>query len=164
MNSNQHDKRMFRLAVETLRNGLRASSEGTTVRCVERLNVRTNYVGGWCCVVAGLGRGQPKLELWLDHYPSRHSRRFYYGFYFSRKAPIKRLISVAPDYLKPKRTLANKDFEKVKSGFWSLTDSFETKDYSARYFEEYYGRSFFYGVYDSQKPKNSKIARSVARK
>ena len=164
MNSNQRDKKLFRLSVETLRNELRASSEGSPVRCVERLKIRTNYVGGWYCVVAGLGRGQPRLELWLDRYPSRQSRRFYCGFYCSNKAPIKKLISAAPNYLKPKKTLSNKHFEKVRPGFWSLADSFGTKDYSARYFEEYYGRNYFYGIYDSQKPKNSKIARSVARK
>jgi 5-methylcytosine-specific restriction endonuclease McrA len=164
MNSNQRDKKLFRLTVETLRDELRASSEGTPIRCVGRLKIRTNYVGGWCCVVAGLGRGQPKLELWLDHYPSRQSRRFYFGFYCSKKTPIKRLISIAPDYLKPKKTLTSKDFERVRAGFWSLTNSFGTKDYAARYFEEYYGRYYFFGVYDPQKPKNSKIARSVARK
>ena len=53
MNSNEHDRKLFRLAVETLRDELRASSEGTPIRCVARLKVKKNMpVGG--------------LVLWLE--------------------------------------------------------------------------------------------------
>jgi hypothetical protein len=164
MNSNRRDKKLLRIAAEALRDELRAVCEGTSISPVSRLKIRTNYVGGWFCAVAGLGRAQPRIEIWLDHYPSRKSRRFYYGFYCSRRDPIKRLIRGAPSYLKPNKELFNNDFEKVKSGFWSLKHSFDLRDYAARYYEEYYGRHFFFGVYDSQKADRPKAVRSVVRK
>jgi len=164
MNSNRRDKKLLRIAAEALRDELRAVCEGTSISHVSRLKIRTNYVGGWFCAVAGLGRAQPRIEIWLDHYPSRKSRRFYYGFYCSRRAPIKRLIGGAPSYLKPNKELFNNDFEKVKSGFWSLKHSFDLRDYAARYYEEYYGRHYFFGVYDSQKADRPKAVRSVVRK
>jgi hypothetical protein len=164
MNKNRRDKKLLRTAAESLRDELRAVCAGTAISPVSRLKIKTNYVGGWYCVVAGLGRAQPRIEIWLDHYPSRKSRHFYYGFYCPRRAPIKRLIRTAPSYLKPNKKLFNDDFEKVKSGFWSLKHSFDLRDYAARYYEEYYGTYCFFGIYDSQKADKPKAVRSIVRK
>jgi hypothetical protein len=65
MNSNQRDKKLFRLAVETLRDELRASSEGTPIRCVGRLSglLHLNASIGQEILWVGVGGGQAG---WLD--------------------------------------------------------------------------------------------------
>ena len=67
MTVNRRDKKLLRLAAESLRDELRAVCEGTHISPVSRLKIKTNYVGGWFYVVAGLGRAQPRIEIWLDH-------------------------------------------------------------------------------------------------
>jgi 5-methylcytosine-specific restriction endonuclease McrA len=111
-----------------------------------------------------LGRRKPYLEIWLDRYPGRNKRYFWFGFYSPNPQTIQRLIRAQSYSLRPIRSLANKDFEKVGRHTWLLAVAFKGGEFSTPVYERYDDKYCFYGIFDATLKNSRHYERLVARR
>lgn len=111
-----------------------------------------------------LGRNQPHLELWLDRWPNRSARDFYFGFYSPQRQVINRLLKRLPKHLTPLFTLSTGDYKQVRPGVWLLRDTMKPRDYNRPIYEEYHGCRFFYGIYHSNRTVAARGDRIAAQR
>src|SRR5690349_4778390 len=79
------------------------------IRLRPNLTLRDSYTKGWRVELAGMGAGEPRLELWFCHWADPNKRRFWYGFYATHPSKLEAIINKLPDYLQSKRSFTNAD-------------------------------------------------------
>src|SRR2546426_8325766 len=126
---NAADKKRLRSVAKMLREELRHNAEDTPIHCWRRLPLRPSNTDGWFVVLAGLGRGRPKLQLWLDHYAERRERRFWFGFYSPHPKGLRQRIRRLPHYLQPVREFSSNDVEHVGKDNWLLAIPLKRMDF-----------------------------------
>jgi len=141
------DKKRLLSAAKMIVEALRDIAAEAGGNCWNHLTTKTVWTGGWKVVIAGLGLGKPRFELWLDRYPNTETRRFYFGFYNPAKWKIKKLVSAVPEHLKPVAELTKDDFEEVEKHVWVLKKPLKASKFSQPIVEHYDGGSYF-GEYD----------------
>ncbi len=122
------------------------------------------HTDGWFVKLGTLHRNQPHLELWLDRWPHRSARDFYFGFYSPQLQVISRLLKRLPEHLRPILTLSTRDYEKIRSGLWLLRDTLKRRDFNRPIYECYRGRYSFYGMYHSTQTVTARGDRIAARR
>jgi predicted HNH restriction endonuclease len=113
--------------------------------------------------LGNLGERFPRLELWIDHFPSTGNRCFWFGFYSNKKPKIQALIKGVPSRLAPKRVLTNDDFTTTGGGF-RLKRRLNQSEFNQPIHEIYYGKYTHYGMFDSTDSTSQSAARTVAQR
>ena len=104
------------------------------------------------------------MELWLDHYPRRDERCFWFGLYSAQHQKLRRLVKKLPDDFQFERELSDDDYEKVGRGAWLLSKEFTKHEFNQPVFEFYYDQIAFYGLFDRTSDRTVKSDRLVARR
>jgi hypothetical protein len=156
MNSIKKDKERIRRLAELIYAALHEQGHGPHIRANGITRPAKTWTDGWKLRLGTLGRGKPFLELWLDKYPARDRRCFYWGFYSPNPKALPWLMKQLPRSLQPSLPVLTKDdYEPVGRSSWLLKHQFTRKEF-AQPIEERYRVDRYYGVYDST-PTSDKI-------
>jgi 5-methylcytosine-specific restriction endonuclease McrA len=129
---------------------LKKKSQGT------RLRIRTPYrtvvtnTDGWQCIIGDLGKGQSRLEIWLDRFPAHAERKLYACFYSWRNNSVSKLSKRVSKNLWPIREISIKDIK--EAGDFVLAQPLRRGEFNAPILERYPDGSTFFGVYDLTRP------------
>ena len=162
--SDKRDKRRLQHVVPILCQALKESDAAGRINWKKRLLAKETYkTDGWKVVLGNLGRGTPRLELWLDRYPVAKHRCFWFGFFSNNKRVIKTLITGAPSHLSKPGKLTNTDY-KLEGGLYALKNRFKAKDFDQPFYEEYFGKYLYFGQFDATDSTSQSAARAVAKR
>src|SRR5262249_23024458 len=73
------------------------------VRLRSKLKLTNSWTKGWRVQLAGIGKGQPRLELYFCHWADPRKRRLWYGLYSAQPKELRTLVKRLPSYMMPKR-------------------------------------------------------------
>jgi len=161
--SNTYDRNALKWAAEALCQELHIGlRRGIKLRPSIKIQ-KTDCTDGWRVELAGLGRSEPRLELWLDHWADPDKRRFWYGLYAAQLSNLQILVKKLPDYLQPKRRFSDRDM-RVDGDKYRLKIPLESKEFGPPFIEKYKDGTAFYGKFSSATAKNKKDMRLMVRK
>lgn len=143
---------------------LRSSEATGIIRFASENVLRKTYkTDGWCVTLGDLGPKQPRLEVWIDHFPDRAKRCFWFGFYTTKREAFEALLAKSAAGFPLLRTLTQKDYETLE-GKSALKQKFGEGDYNRVFREEYFHKYFFYGMYDQRDARDEEEANLVAER
>jgi hypothetical protein len=112
------------------------------------------YTDGWGVGIATMGRGLPKLEVWLDRMNRGAERHFWFGFAASRLAVVGRAYDSYPGPISP-REIADDDVVKNK-GSYSLSARLKAPEAANPILESYHKtKEFYFGIYEITREANN---------
>lgn len=162
--SDNRDKRRLRNVIPHLVELLQEANVNDLLNLKRRFPLIETYkTDGWLVTLGSLGRGQPRLEIWLDQFPNAGKRCFWFGFYAMNKRALKALIKRAPARLSPIRTMRHADF-RLRNGTCALVPKLEQDEFNRPVYEEYYHRYCFFGMYQTTDSTSETAARLVAQR
>ncbi len=164
MTTNQRDKQRLKRAAQLVRDELQPRQAAENVLWRVPLRSKPTYTDGWFLKLGTLGRNQPHLELWLDRWPNRSVRDFYFGFYSPQPQIISRLMKRLPKHLSPVSTLSAGDYEQTRRGVWLLRDTLKRRDFNRPIYEHYHGCYCFFGMYHPTQDTTARGNRVAARR
>jgi hypothetical protein len=158
MNSINDDQERIRRVAGLITTSLQEQGHGRHIRGGSIKPLKTNS-DGWQVRLGNLGRGKPWLEVWLDRYPARNRRYFWWGFAATNATALPWLMKELPLSLQPRfPVLKVDDFEKVGRSYWLLKKALKRQEF-AQPIEERYRYDRFYGVYDRTATNDEIIAK-----
>jgi len=164
MMNDHDDQRRLKSVFEILRKRLRKSAESKLIQWANVFPLTDTYkTDGWLIKLGSLGKNQPTLELWLDHYPNTGSRCFWFGFYSNKKHAIRAPIKSALSRLSVKRVLTNSDF-KLSGGSFRLRNQLRPSEFNRPVQEVYYKKYSHLGIFDRTDSSSRAANRAVAER
>jgi hypothetical protein len=158
MTSLKKDKDRILRVAELIYTALHEQGHGPHIRGNGITRPVGTWTDGWKLRLGSLGLRKPSLELWLDRYPARDRRCFWWGVYSANPEALPWLMKQLPRSLKPTMpVLTINDYEKVGPSSWLLKHQFTRKEF-AQPIEERYRVDRYYGVYDSTPTSDQIIA------
>ena len=133
---------------------LRTLSEGTRLRVRIPRRASPTETDGWFTIVADLGRGQPRLEIWFDRITGYPQRKFYAGFYAPERTTITALTRRVSRKLWPIRTVGHSDT--IKGRYLVFSTRLQRSEFNEPVLEKYLRGSTFYGIYDPTRATSEK--------
>lgn len=101
---------------------------------------------GWKVIVGDLGSAdQPRLEIWLDRFPSHEQRKLYACFCSTKSPRLLKLAKKVSARLPPVRIVSEDDTADNK--FVRLNDRLRRSEFNLPIIEKYKDATFF-GIYD----------------
>ena len=164
MTINQRDKQRLRNAAQSVCNQLQSQDGAERIIWRPSLSRVPTWTDGWLVIFGSLGRNQPRLELWLDRWPNRSSRDFYFGFYSPQRQVIRRLLDRLPRDLSPVCELTTADYGQTRPGVYCLHDPLKRGQFNRPIYEQYRGIYFYYGMYHSNPSATVRGDRVAARR
>jgi 5-methylcytosine-specific restriction protein A len=156
-----NDRNTLKLAAEAVDQELHIRLR-RGVRLRPSIAIIPTETDGWRVVLAGLGRGEPRLELWLCHWADPEKRRFWYGLYASEASKLRSLVKKLPDYLQPKRRFSDRDML-LNGEKFRLKVPLEHEEYGPPFIEKYSDGSAYYGELSSTTAKSKNGVRLIVR-
>jgi 5-methylcytosine-specific restriction endonuclease McrA len=104
--------------------------------------------GGWRVQLGNLGKGRPKLQIWLDFFAGRDSRKFNFCFFGDDVATIRRFAGRVRKVLPVHLRITDKDMHKRGGDFYYLKKRLKREDFLEAVLEEYWGAWGYFGIYD----------------
>ena len=126
---------------------LEQRSEGTSLRIKIPYKISPVNTSGWRARIGTMGRGQPRLQIWLDHFAGYEERKFNFCLYSENKSKLRRLAENAPMKKPIQRFITERDME--KKDCWLLSKHLKRAEFNVPIFEQYWGKYFYFGIYDS---------------
>jgi 5-methylcytosine-specific restriction endonuclease McrA len=124
-------------------------SEGTSLRVRWPSRVGQVNTGGWRACIGDLGKGKPKLQIWLDYFAGHETRKFNFCFFLDSRAKMLKLAKRAARELPEHRRITHKHLEEFKrKGFYFLKERLRKNEFGPAIFEEYWDRWCYFGIYD----------------
>lgn len=134
---------------------LKQRIEGTPLRVRLPGRARRTETDGWYAKIGDLGRGRPRLEIWLDHFTGHDDRKLQVCFEGNRRQ-LTVLTSQVAKNLIPIRTITRDDT--TEENYLFLTKRLPRDEFNQPIFEKHpYGETFF-GVYDLTKDSAERIS------
>jgi 5-methylcytosine-specific restriction endonuclease McrA len=110
---------------------------------------------GWSVTLGGLGRGQPRLELWLDRFAGHKTRKFYIGFVSGNRKQIAHIKKSVSDQRVPVRQVQQKDITKEK--VWRLTVPLKPGEFNGPVYENYEKGKTYFGLFDTTRLSTQRV-------
>jgi 5-methylcytosine-specific restriction endonuclease McrA len=142
----RHDKALLLKTARAVVEELWHRTEGTSLSLRWPSRVGKVNTGGWRAKIGNLGKGQPSLQVWLDHFSGYDARKFNFCFYSDDRAKMRRLAARASKQLPIHRRITEKDLE--RDGFYFLSERLRRNEFGSAILEEYWGKLCYYGIYD----------------
>lgn len=120
--------------------------EGTSFRLRWPARVGVVNTGGWRACIGNLGKGQPSLQIWLDHFAGYETRKFNFCLWWDNRTKMRRLADRAARQLPIHRRITERDME--RDGYYFLSERLRRDEFGEIILEEYWGKWCFYGIYD----------------
>lgn len=144
--NSRQDKSLLLRTARAVVDELYHRTEGTSLRLRWPSSVGMVNTGGWRVKIGNLGKGQPRLQIWLDYFAGYDARKFNFCFYWDNRAKIRRLADRAAKQLPIHRRITEKDLK--HAGCWFLSARLRRDEFGAAILEEYWGKWCYYGIYD----------------
>src|ERR1035437_7054915 len=142
----RQDKTLLLKTARSVFMELEHRTEGTSLRLRWPGRVGKVNTGGWRAKIGDLGRGQPRLQIWLDRFAGYDARKFNFCFYLDDRAKLRRLANRASKQLPIHRRITENDTE--RDGYSFLSERLRRDEFGAAILEEYRGKWCYYGIYD----------------
>jgi hypothetical protein len=110
--SPRHDKALLLKTARAVVEKLWHRTEGTSLRLRWPSRVGVVNTGGWRAKIGNLGKGQPSLEIWLDHFAGYDARKFNFCFFMDNRAKVRRLAERAAKQLPIQKRITGDDTER----------------------------------------------------
>ncbi len=104
--------------------------------------------GGWRAKIGNMGKGQPGLQIWLDHFAGHDTRKFNFCYFLDSVKKMRRVADRAAKQLPIHRRITHKDMDKHGGKFYFLNEPIRRGEFGAAILEEYWGQWSYYGIYD----------------
>jgi 5-methylcytosine-specific restriction endonuclease McrA len=156
MKAKRRQDRLWLLATaKAVAEQLKMQSEGTRLRIRTPRRTTTTNTDGWCAVIGNLGKGQPRLELWLDRFAGYPERKLYACFYSDSRPQITSITKRVSRRLWPIRTVTDDDTEKTRHLF--LASRLGRSEFGMPILEKYIGGRAFYGIFDPTRETTERV-------
>ncbi len=151
----RQDKAWLLATARALAKQLKIHSQGTRLRIKQPERATSTNTDGWSAVLGNLGKGQPRLELWLDRFSGYPERKLFACFRSEVRAPVVALARRVSKKLWPARVVTMNDT--VNDEFVSLTQRLGRSEFNVPILENYEGGRTFYGIYDQTRLASERI-------
>jgi len=125
---------------------LQRESVGTPIRIRVPTRAGTTNTDGWSAVIGSLGRGKPRLEIWLDRFSGGSKRKLYACFRSEKRPPLLAISKKVGKKLWPVRIVTVDDTDDEK--YLRLSKPLTRSEFNAPLLEKYSDGRTFYGIYD----------------
>jgi 5-methylcytosine-specific restriction endonuclease McrA len=125
---------------------LKPRAEGTRLRIRTPGRATRMNTDGWAAVVGSLGKGMPRLVVWLDKFSGHPDRKLYAGFCSPDKEQIDDIAQAVSEKLWPIRFITEEEIAGTASIV--LADKLKQSEFNAPIYEDYSDALKFYGIYD----------------
>lgn len=155
MTEPQHNRAWLLATAKGVAERLKNSSVGTQLRVrIPRAATATN-TGGWGANLGDLGKGQPRLEVWLDRFSGYPDRKLYACFFTRVPRQLTTITKHVGRKLWPCRIIGKDDTEEERFVF--LKERLTRSDFSKPILEKYALGYTFFGIYDPTRATSSRI-------
>lgn len=135
---------------------LKVRSEGTCLRIRVPSRATVMNTDGWSVVIGNLGRGKPRLEIWLDRFAGYPQRKLWACFNTSDRAQMTAITKRVDRKLWPTRTVTAKDTDDEE--FFVLSKRLARSEFSVPVLEKYSDGQTFYGIYDPTRETADRVS------
>ena len=142
----RQDKALLLKTAQAVVEELWHQSEGTSMRLRWPSRVGKVNTGGWRACIGNLGKGRPRMQIWFDQFTGYEARKLNFCFMSDNRVKLLQLADRAAKQLPIHRTITDKDTE--RDGYRFLTERLRRDEFGEVIFEEYWGKWFYYGIYD----------------
>jgi len=150
--SNHIDRKALHTSACLLRDELKKRCPTSGFQARNKLRLANGYTDGWYVLLGKIKDPKVRLELWLDRYPGKGPRRFYYGFRIDSSRELRRLTQHVSSVYQPKLTFTQDDWDKIEGQLvWHLNPKLPHRNFDKPIYEDYRPGLRFYGIYDAAK-------------
>jgi hypothetical protein len=135
---------------------LKSNSDGTRLRIRIPRHARDTITAGWAAIIGDLGKGQPRLEVWLDRFSGYPERKLWACFRSEARPQLTYITKRVSRKLWPARNVAIGDIEEGK--FLVLTERLARSEFNVPILEKYRGGQTFYGIYDPTRDTPERVS------
>jgi HNH endonuclease len=144
---------------------LKGHQRGTALRIRNPHRSTVTDTDGWRVVIGDLGKGQPRLEIWLDRFTGHQKRKLWACFKSVSKKPIIEITGRVHRKLWPTKTLRSDDV--VSKAVAKLRSRLPLTAFNSPILESYDSGYTYFGVYDptfgdARRPQSRFVASAVA--
>jgi 5-methylcytosine-specific restriction endonuclease McrA len=151
----RHDKSLLLKTARAVVEKLWHRTEGTSLHLRWPSRAGVVNTGGWRAKIGNLGKGQPRLQIWLDRFAGYDSRKFNFCFYLDNLAKMRRFAKRASKHLPIHKRITGDDTE--RNGFTFLSRRLRRDEFGAAILEEYKGKWCYYGIYDLTRSAGTEV-------
>jgi 5-methylcytosine-specific restriction endonuclease McrA len=131
---------------KTVAKALKLRCGGTRLRIrIPRAATHTN-TDGWSAIIGDLGRGQPRLEVWLDRFAGYSERKLFACFRSEIRQTMISMTKRVDRKLWPARVITVNDLD--EEHFLVLKQRVGRSEFNSPFLEKYREGRTFYGIYD----------------
>ena len=135
---------------------LQGRGEGTHLRIrLPSRAFRTN-TDGWRTVIGSLGRGQPRLEVWLDRFAGYPQRKLWACFRANARPQITAITKRVDRKLGTARIVTSSDTDEDQ--FFVLAKRLTRSEFTTPILEKYSDGLTFYGIYDPTRETAARVS------
>ncbi len=129
--------------------------EGTTLRIRIPSRAMRMNTDGWAAVAGNLGKGKPRLVIWLDKFSGYPDRKLYAGFCSPHKDQIDAITQAVSEKLWPIRFITEE--ETAGTTNLVLADRLKRSEFNSPICEDYSDALKFYGIYDPTRGTTERV-------
>ena len=152
----RHDRRWLLATAKRVATELKRVSSGTPLRITVPKDATTTNTDGWRVRIGSLGRGAPKLEIWLDRFTGYTDRKLWACIWAGNRRDISKITRRARRNLWPVRTITNRDAVDDRDSF-TLAVRLRRTEFNVPIQENYTHDHVFLGIYDTTRPSTERI-------
>lgn len=116
----------------------------------------TTNTDGWAAIIGDLGKGTPRLAIWLDRFSGYANRKLYACFYSNQRQPLAAITKRVNRKLWPARTITLDDTEEEKH--LRLVERLTRSEFNSPIIEKYENGKTFYGIYDPTRETAERVS------
>jgi 5-methylcytosine-specific restriction endonuclease McrA len=150
------DRTWLLATAKAVAESLKARATGTRLRIRIPTRATGTNTDGWSAIIGNLGKGQPRLEVWLDRFSGYSQRKLWACFSAKTRMQILSITKHVDRKLWPKRIVTSKDTGEER--FVMLATRLPRSEFSTPILEKYDGGSTFYGIYDPTRETAERVS------
>jgi 5-methylcytosine-specific restriction endonuclease McrA len=153
--TSRRDRAWLLATAKAVAHDLKLHSKGTRLRVRIPRKTRATFTDGWSTSIGDLGKGQPRLQVWLDRFAGYRQRKLYAGFRSEERRQIVIITKRVARRLWPVRIVTTNDTR--RGSFLVLRNRLTRSDFNEPVLEKYYQGTTFYGIYDPARATTAKL-------
>lgn len=151
----KHDRAWLLATARGVAIGLKHCRAGTRLRIrIPRATIPTN-TNGWSAVIGDLGKGQPKLEIWLDRFSGYRARKLFACIRSETRQPLVNITKRVRQRLWPSRIITLGEID--QETYVVLKKRVGRYEFNRPFLEKYENGATFYGIYDQTRQSIEKV-------
>lgn len=154
----KHDRAWLLANSRAIAARLKTFRTGTRLRIrIPHATARVN-TDGWSATIGDLGKGTPKLEVWLDRFSGYRQRKLFACFRSHNRYSLLAMKTHVHRRLWPARTITTAEIDEGRD--FVLRKRLGRSEFNTPILEKYRGGVTFYGIYDLTRQATGGISRN----